>query len=322
MTLKSRCISLFIVFALLIAYNVTLLFGVLAQFDVNFYIKTASLLINIPILTFTLIGAVRNYQQFLRWTMIISAISAILAISYYIVLKYDLISKFDTSEKIQAFLSKYGAYAGIIFIIVQFLQVTIVPLPAALTTMAGVALFGFWPTFLYSVIGMMIGSMFAFYLGRRFGVKLIIWLCGKNIYEKYVNFAKGKDKIVLTLMFLFPFFPDDILCIAAGMTDMKYWQFFVVMSITRPLNILIMEGALKGIASIPLTGYGIPIWIALIATVLIAVVIAFKYSDKIEKIMMKFFEKISSKLKKHDKPITIEKYSQSPSCYDKNDIFK
>ncbi len=55
MTLKSRCISLFIVFALLIAYNVTLLFGVLAQFDVNFYIKTASLLINIPILTFTLI---------------------------------------------------------------------------------------------------------------------------------------------------------------------------------------------------------------------------------------------------------------------------
>ena len=168
----------------------------------------------------------------------------------------------------------------------------------------------------------MIGSMFAFYLGRRFGVKLIIWLCGKNIYEKYVNFAKGKDKIVLTLMFLFPFFPDDILCIAAGMTDMKYWQFFVVMSITRPLNILIMEGALKGIASIPLTGYGIPIWIALIATVLIAVVIAFKYSDKIEKITMKFFEKISSKLKKHDKPITIEKYSQSPSCYDKNDIFK
>ncbi|MDE5756018.1 MAG: TVP38/TMEM64 family protein [Clostridia bacterium] len=252
----------------------------------------------------------------------ISALLAIASICYYIVLKFDLISKFDSTEKIQAFLTKYGAYAGMIFILVQFLQVTIIPLPAAVTTLAGVALFGFWPTFFYSIIGMMIGSLLAFYLGRKFGVKLIIWLFGKNAYEKYVKFTQGKDKIVLTLMFLFPFFPDDLLCIVAGITDMKYWQFFIIMLITRPINILIMEGALKGFSSIPLTGYGIPIWIAIIAIALVVVVLAFKYSGKLEKALLTLFDKISSKIKKRNDVKIKDVYSQSQSCYDKNNIIK
>ncbi|MDE6472471.1 MAG: TVP38/TMEM64 family protein [Clostridia bacterium] len=250
------------------------------------------------------------------------AILAISSICYYVILKYDLVTKFNSTEKIQTFLSKYGAYAGIIFIIIQFLQVTLIPLPAALTTMAGVALFGFWPTFLYSVIGVMIGSILAFYLGRKFGVKLIIWLFGKNAYNKYIKITQGKDKVVLTLMFLFPFFPDDLLCIVAGITDMKYWQFFIIMLITRPINILIMEGAFKGFSSIPLTGYGIPIWIAIITVALIVVVLAFKFSAKLESALISIFNKISSKFKRKDKVDNEKFYSESKSCYDKSNIIK
>ncbi len=321
MTLRSRIISLITVFIALIAYNVTLLYT-FSNFDVNFYIKVISMILNLPIIAFTLAGVIGNYQQCLRWVISISVLLAFASICYYVVLKYNLVSKFDSTEKVEAFLSKYGAYAGIIFIVVQFLQVTIVPLPAAVTTLAGVALFGFWPTFFYSVIGMMIGSMLAFYLGRKFGVKLIIWLFGKNAYNKYVKFTQGKDKVVLTLMFLFPFFPDDLLCIVAGITDMKYWQFFVIMLITRPLNILIMEGALKGFTSIPLTGYGIPIWIAIIAVALVAVVLAFKYSGKLESALMKLFDKISSKIKRRETIKIESNYSKSKSCYDKDNIVK
>ncbi len=321
MTLRSRCISLIVTFIALIVYNVTLLYTI-ANFDINFYVKTVCLLLNLPAAALLLLGVIGNYQQCVRWVISISALLAIASICYYIVLKFDLISKFDSTEKIQAFLTKYGAYAGMIFILVQFLQVTIIPLPAAVTTLAGVALFGFWPTFFYSIIGMMIGSLLAFYLGRKFGVKLIIWLFGKNAYEKYVKFTQGKDKIVLTLMFLFPFFPDDLLCIVAGITDMKYWQFFIIMLITRPINILIMEGALKGFSSIPLTGYGIPIWIAIIAIALVVVVLAFKYSGKLEKALLTLFDKISSKIKKRNDVKIKDVYSQSQSCYDKNNIIK
>lgn len=321
MTLKSRLISLSIVGIALAIYNV-MLYQLLANFPLNKYVKLTCLLLNLPIFALVIFSSVRNYRQILRWSICTSALMAIFVISYYIILKYNLISKFDSAEKIQAFLAKYGAYAGIIYILIQFLQVTIIPIPAAITTVAGVALFGFWQTFLYSIIGIMCGSMFAFFLGRRFGVKLIIWLCGQSVYEKYTKLTKGKDKIVLTMMFLFPFFPDDLLCIAAGITDMKYWEFFVIMLFTRPINILIMEGAFKGISSIPLTGYGIPIWIALIGGTLAIVAIAFKYSKNIEDMLMKFFDKISSKFHAKTKLEKKKEYSNSPSCYDKNNILK
>lgn len=321
MTLKSRLISLSVVGLALTIYNV-MLYQLSANFPLNRYVKLTCLLLNLPIIALVIFSSVRNYRQILRWSICTSALMAIFAISYYIILKYNLISKFNSAEKIQAFLAKYGAYAGLIYILIQFLQVTIIPVPAAITTVAGVALFGFWQTFLYSIIGIMCGSMFAFFLGRRFGVKLIIWLCGQSVYEKYTKLTKGKDKIVLTMMFLFPFFPDDLLCIAAGITDMKYWEFFVIMLFTRPINILIMEGAFKGISSIPLTGYGIPIWIALIGGTLAIVAIAFKYSKNIEDILMNLFDRISSKFHRKSKVIKTKGYSNSPSGYDKNNILK
>ena len=312
MTLKSRLISLSVVGLALTIYNV-MLYQLSANFPLNRYVKLTCLLLNLPIIALVIFSSVRNYRQILRWSICTSALMAIFAISYYIILKYNLISKFNSAEKIQAFLAKYGAYAGLIYILIQFLQVTIIPVPAAITTVAGVALFGFWQTFLYSIIGIMCGSMFAFFLGRRFGVKLIIWLCGQSVYEKYTKLTKGKDKIVLTMMFLFPFFPDDLLCIAAGITDMKYWEFFVIMLFTRPINILIMEGAFKGISSIPLTGYGIPIWIALIGGTLAIVAIAFKYSKNIEDILMNLFDKLSSKFHSKSKVIKTNVYSNSQS---------
>lgn len=323
MTLKSRIISSIIILISIIAYNVVFLATTL-NFDVNYYVKIVCFAINIPLIIITFCAVGLNYQQVTRWMISASAFLFVAALIYFIILKYDLYSKFDSADKIQLFLSKYGVFAGLIFIVIQFLQVTIIPLPAALTTVAGVALFGVWKTLLYSSIGIISGSMFAFFLGRKFGIKLMIWLCGKGIYEKYMKFAKGRDKIVLTMMFLFPFFPDDILCIAAGMTNMTYWQFFAIMLITRPLNILAMEGAFKGISAIPLTGYGIPIWIAIISVTLLAVIVAFKYSSKIESALIKLCEKVSSIFKKKSKKQDSEekKYSVSKSCYDKDNIIK
>lgn len=323
MTLKSRIISSIIILISMVAYNVVF-FATTVNFDVNYYVKIVCFSINIPLIIITFCAVGLNYQQLIRWMISASTLLFVAALIYFIILKYDLYSKFDSAEKIKLFLSKYGAFAGFIFIIIQFLQVTIIPLPVALTTVAGVALFGVWKTLLYSTIGIISGSMFAFFLGRKFGIKLMIWLCGKNVYEKYMKFAKGRDKIVLTMMFLFPFFPDDILCIIAGMTNMTYWQFFALMLVTRPLNILVMEGAFKGISAIPLTGYGIPIWIAIISVTLLAVILAFKFSSKIENALIKLCEKVSSIFKKKNKKQEVEekKYSISKSCYDKDNIIK
>mgnify|MGYP002508213373 CR=1 FL=1 len=74
----------------------------------------------------------------------------------------------------------------------------------------------------------MIGSMFAFFLGRVFGVKLLIWMVGPKAYNKYQKMLKGRDKLMLFMMFLLPVFPDDLLCIFAGVTTMSYTTFFII----------------------------------------------------------------------------------------------
>ena len=105
MTLKSRCISLIATFISLIVYNVTLLYTV-ANFEINFYVKTVCLILNLPAMALLLFGVIGNYQQCVRWVISLCALLAVAAICYYVVLKYDLISKFDSTEKVQAFLTK------------------------------------------------------------------------------------------------------------------------------------------------------------------------------------------------------------------------
>jgi uncharacterized protein YacL len=71
-----------------------------------------------------------------------------------------------------------------------------------------------------------------------------------------------------------------------------------------------------------LTGYGIPIWIAIIFIALVAVVLAFKFSSKLESALMSFFNKISSKFTRKEKVENEKIYSKSKSCYDKSNIIK
>lgn len=320
MTTRSRIVSAIIVTLALTVYNTVLLYTD-ALFDLNIYLRIFAYLLNAPIIVAASVGICANYRIAVRWTICLSIFMCISVIACYLIYRYKLVSMFDSTQKIQSFLAKYGAYAGLIYIVIQFLQVTFIPVPAAITTMAGVALFGVWKTFIYSVIGIIAGSLLAFYLGKKYGVKLFVWLMGQRAYDKYLHMTKGKDKIVLTMMFLFPLFPDDLLCIAAGLTNMTYFQFFAIMLIARPLNILAMEGAFKGISAIPLSGYGIPIWIAIIGLTLAVAIIGFKYSDKIEQSFLKFFERISSKIKlRRRKKNTVSRDVCHKSVYDRERI--
>jgi len=77
-------------------------------------------------------------------------------------------------------------------------------------------------------IGRVIGTAIAFYLGRRFGRKIINKLVKKETLEKYDKiFEKGK--FILFLMYFLPLFPDDELSYLAGFSSMKPKHFIPIM---------------------------------------------------------------------------------------------
>jgi uncharacterized membrane protein YdjX (TVP38/TMEM64 family) len=137
---------------------------------------------------------------------------------------------FSNQETIREFISGFGILAPVAFIILQIVQVVLTPISHYAVSIAGGFLFGTWAGFIYNWIGRVVGTAIAFYLGRRFGRRVIKKLVKKETLLKYDGlFYKGK--LVLFLMYFLPFFPDDELSYLAGFSSMRARYFIFIMAL-------------------------------------------------------------------------------------------
>jgi len=108
-----------------------------------------------------------------------------------------------TKEELQGYIAGTGAVAPIVFILVSFAQVTLVPIPGAVTILAGSILFGPWVSFAYSYAGMMLGSVVSFALGRWIGRPYVNWVAGgKEQADEWMLKLKGRENVFLFFAFL------------------------------------------------------------------------------------------------------------------------
>lgn len=194
-----------------------------------------------------------------------------------------MLVKFKSVEDFRLYIQSFNNLAVILFLLIQFLQVVILPIPSFITVGAGVLLFGALKGAILSVIGIVIGSIVAFFIGRVFGLKVVKWLIGEETLKKGLKYIKGKDKVLLTFMFLFPFFPDDVLCFVAGITTIDKKFFIVMIIITRIITIFISSFSMNNNLIPYDKWWGILIWaILFIATILLSTFIC-KKGEEIEK---------------------------------------
>ncbi len=83
-------------------------------------------------------------------------------------------------------------------------------------------------------------------------------------------------------MFLFPFFPDDLLCFVAGVTTVKPLFFSVMIIIVRLISVFVSSYSLNN-SIIPYnTWWGILLWALFITTTFIVAFLLCKHGDKVE----------------------------------------
>ena len=82
----------------------------------------------------------------------------------------------------------------------------------------------------------MCGSLVAYFLGRLFGSKVLPWAIGQNKAEDISKLLE-KGKVAFFFMMLFPFFPDDLLCLLAGVSKMDFKFFILTNIVTRTLGL-------------------------------------------------------------------------------------
>lgn len=214
------------------------------------------------------------------FTLFVCAVIGLIGL--YIMQKTGFYDTINSQEKLTAWIKTFGAWPPIIYTFIQFLQVCVLPIPSTVTIGIGVYLFGVWWTMLYSFIGIMLGSIVAFYIGKLLGYKVVAWIVGKDDLDKWLKKLKGKDKVVLTGMFLLPLFPDDILCFVAGLTKMSSTFFIVMQVVSRAIAIVLSCLALKGLIIPFNTWWGILLWGIIFVGVIIAMIYLWKYAEQIE----------------------------------------
>lgn len=196
-------------------------------------------------------------------------------------------------EELRALIDRAGAFAGIVFFLLQMLTVIIAPIPSNVTMMAGALALGFWQAMLLGIAAIWAGSMLMFLLARRLGHRAVQRWMDHTVMEKYLPVIEEKQDMFLFLTLLFPFFPDDMLCILAGLTSMPTARFAGIMLLARPWGLIF--AALLGSGELSLPAWG---WAVLVGVLAVIFVLAMKYSRQIEERLFALVSRLSARRKK------------------------
>ena len=230
-----------------------------------------------------------SHKQFVRVFFILSLMALIIALFIVILNKTGLWQKINSIDKIKNLVERGGVFSCLIFIILQILQTTILQIPAIIVTLAGSLIFGKWLAFILSFIAIMLGSLIMFWVGRKAGVKFLTFLIGKEKTNKWIT-RISECKYLFVLMMLFPLFPDDILCVVAGLTTMSFKFFFITNVVARLIGIGCTIFFGTG-SIIPFSGWGLLIWGIILVFILYIFYASIKYQDKIDATIKQIFKK-------------------------------
>ena len=147
-----------------------------------------------------------------------------------IVKLYDLL---HNRRQLKGFILSFGAYSPLAYILLQIIQVVIAPIPGGAIEFLGGYLFGVKAGFIYSMIGLTLGSLMAFSLARIFEKIAVEKFVSERTRKKFDYLVEHEGVILSFILFLIPGFPKDALCYILGLTPMHLGIFLIISTIGR-----------------------------------------------------------------------------------------
>lgn len=136
-------------------------------------------------------------------------------------------------HELKGFIRSFGPYSPLAYIFLQIIQVIVAPIPGGAIEFMGGYLFGAKAGFLYSMIGLILGSWLAFSLAKIFERLAVEKFVSPRTRKKF-DYLIGHEGVILSfLLFLIPGFPKDALCYILGLTPMHLGIFLFISTIGR-----------------------------------------------------------------------------------------
>ena len=153
---------------------------------------------------------------------ILGIVATIIATIYFIRL-----GVFKDINALRGLVGQSVILGPIIFMLIQIIQVVIPIIPGGVSCAAGVLIFGPTMGFVYNYVGIALGSIIIFLLGRNYGKPFIMSLVSDKTYNKYIGWLD-----------------NDALCLMAGLTKMSVKKFTLIILLAKPASIYLYSLAL------------------------------------------------------------------------------
>jgi uncharacterized membrane protein YdjX (TVP38/TMEM64 family) len=196
-------------------------------------------------------------------------------------------------KRVQEWVQGLGAEGPLAVMALEVAQVLLAPIPGQAIDAVSGYLFGVWLGTLYAAAGIAAGSLLNFALARRFGRPLVTRLIKPETLGRLDDLANRGGALFFFLIWLFPFVPDDLACLASGLTPMPTRQFLILMITGRVPGILISTwiGA-RASAISPLW------WGVLLAALALGAVAVWRWGEEIQSHVLCLIDRLSNRLER------------------------
>jgi uncharacterized membrane protein YdjX (TVP38/TMEM64 family) len=194
-------------------------------------------------------------------------------------------------DRVRAWVGQFGPWGPLAISGLEMAQALLAPIPGQAIEAVSGYLYGPWLGALYAMAGITVGSLLNFLLARRLGRSLLLKLTNPATVTRLDDLAERGGAIFFFLLWLFPLVPDDLACLAAGLTPMPIRQFVLLMVLGRFPGIFVSTWIGSNAAEIS-PGW----WIALLSGLALAAVAAWRWGEAIQATMMRFLQQIADRL--------------------------
>lgn len=182
----------------------------------------------------------RKSLPFASWLLAFAVLGILILLGYlYSALLWEkgvqFYRFFSNKEAVTTFVNSFGkGTAPMALMAIQLLQVLFAPIPGEATGgFIGGYLFGAGRGFLYSTVGLTAGSLLAFIVGRYLGKRYVRRLIPANQLARLDTLVRHQGIFVIFLLFAFPGFPKDYLCLFLGLSAIPLKAFILIVALGR-----------------------------------------------------------------------------------------
>lgn len=208
---------------------------------------------------------------------------------YLYFFQLDWLKSFKNIDTIVEFLNRHKSRSVLIYIAFQIIQIVISVIPGQVVQMAAGYLFGFWQALLYAMSGAVLGTAISFGLAKLLGRDFLHIFFGEQKMSYYIERLNSKRAYTLVFfLYLIPGLPKDMICYAAGASEMRFKAFLPLSAVGRLPGMVgcLLMGTMA--ESENYVGVGVIGGIAVIACILCLV-----FRKKINSKLDRIYEKIS-----------------------------